>query len=122
MPSSSGTSVARRHGNRSAQRHRRRGGNDPYLAGYAPLRGKGSCSGRQPTQEPAHHRSRRAKERVAGALHSEAGREGLGDSAGRESLGRGGGDQTRAALGSEPPPTALRRDLRTGRATGSSGG
>ena len=59
---------------------------------------------------------------LAGALHSEAGREGLGVSAGRKSLGRSGGHQIRAALGSAPPPTALRRDLRTRRATGSSGG
>jgi len=46
-----------------------------------------------------------------------------GVSAGHESLGRGGGHQVvRAALGSAPPPTALERDLRTRRATGSSGG
>ena len=38
------------------------------VAGYAPLSGKGSCSGRQPTEELTHHRSRRAKERVRRGL------------------------------------------------------
>jgi hypothetical protein len=68
LPASCGTSGARRHSNRQAQRRRRRGGNDPYLAPYAPLRGKGSCSGHKPTQERAHHRSRSAKERTLRGL------------------------------------------------------
>jgi transposase len=68
MLSSSGTSGARRYSNRSAQRRRRQGGSDPYLAGYAPLCAEGSCSECQPTQEPAHQRFRKAKERALWGL------------------------------------------------------